>query len=182
MRYTLLILSLLHLLVAENSFGQTDLTRTKDAYDTVFSLPKSNLELRIRIFDLSTDDPDMNTAILMLTNKHGKVVFTDSLHMGRLDFSFEDYNGDGIQDLVLYRHMLASRSNMSYNLYLISANGQNLQKVKGFEDVLNPSFDPKRRLIKSSYLYGSYIGWSYFKIDRNGKLHKISRNYTERVG
>jgi hypothetical protein len=71
---------------------------------------------------------------------------------------------------------------MSYNLYLVSTNRQSLRKVKGFEDVLNPTYDLEKRLIKSSYLYGAYMGWSYFKIDRNGKLHKVSRNYKERIG
>jgi len=181
MRYNFLIL-FFSLLFFGKAEGQAYTPLPNCAIDTTFSFPKSNLQLRIRIFDPVTKDPDINTAEILLINKYGKVVFSDSLHMGRMAFDFQDYNGDGIEDLILHRHIHAARSNMSYNLYLVSTNRQSLRKVKGFEDVLNPTYDLEKRLIKSSYLYGAYMGWSYFKIDRNGKLHKVSRNYKERIG
>ena len=181
MRYNFLLL-FLFLFFRGKAEGHGHKPLPNCAIDTTFSFPKSNFQLRIRIFDPETKDPDINTAEILLINNYGKVVFSDSLHMGRMAFDFRDFNGDGIEDLILHRHILAARSNMSYNLYLVSSNRQSLRKVKGFEDVLNPTYDLEKRLIKSAYLYGAYIGWSYFKIDRNGKIHKVSRNYKARIG
>ena len=182
MRYSILKLTLILLFSAIRGYGQTDRLLTTSESDTTFLISNSDLKIRIRLFDPESEDPEEKSAVITLINKNGKVLFADSLHMGRLDFWFEDYNGDGVKDLVLHRYMLASRSNMTYNLYLVDNIRRTLQKVVGFEDVLNPTYEKKKNLIKSSCLYGKYQGWSYYRIDRKGKLRKVSRNYKERIG
>jgi hypothetical protein len=182
MRYSILILVLILLLSTRRGYTRAGRSHALGDSDTTISIPNSDMKVRIRLYDPKSEDPDENNAVIALINKRGKVIFVDSLHMGHLDFWFEDYSGDGVKDLVLHRYMLASRSNMAYNLYVVDSSRRTLRKVVGFDKVLNPTYDEKRKLIKSMYLYGEYQGWSYYRIDRNGRLRKVSRDYKERVG
>jgi hypothetical protein len=181
MRYPFSILIVIFSLSALRGYAQASKSSADNGIDTTIALSSGTCKIKVQLFNPHSEDPDENNATISLINKKGKVLFADSLHMGRLDFWMEDFNGDGVKDIVLHRHMLASRSNMTYNLYLVSKDGQNLGRVIGFDDVLNPTFDSKKSRIKSNYLYGPYMGWSYYKIDKTGRLRKVSRNYKERV-
>ena len=182
MTYRATIWTLILLLFDITGYSQAKQSEPAVADDSSFLLFRNpDIIMNIRIFNTEQSDPDQYNAVVVLIKKDGKQVFSDSLYMGRLAFYFEDFNGDGQKDLVMYRHMLASRSNMTYNLYLMDKNRQTLHRVVGFENILNPEYDKKRNLIKSTALFGPYVGWNYHKIDKQGSIRKVSRNYRKRV-
>ena len=108
--------------------------------------------LTLHASDSQIYDEDTKNAQFVFT-KQGKIVFKDSLSCMFTDIRFEDFNNDGIKDVLVF-HYTGARANPTYYLYLVINKSHNLIRVKGFENLPNPSLDTKLNIITSVGLSG----------------------------
>lgn len=80
-----------------------------------------------------------------------------------------DFNGDGHQDLLIFSGTGARGSNEYYHLYIADPKNKKLTKIKGFENISNPSYNAKHRVIVG---YG-YADKNYYSLYRISKTHNI---------
>ncbi|MEH3115942.1 XAC2610-related protein [Pedobacter terrae] len=91
---------------------------------------------------------------------------------------YEDYNNDGIKDLLIFEDTGARGGNSFYNLYLVNPKNYTLTKVKDFNSIVNPSYNKKYQVILS---YG-LTGTNYYQLYRLNKKHipyKIGEHFNE---
>lgn len=146
MRYTLLMFFLLMVLGISGQVVKTEKS------DTTLSLFwNSHLKVRINILDPDETNPVINNALLTLLkleNGYERVIFRDSIYVYTILLKIMDLDGDGMPDLLVY-NTNNGPTNKSYHLYLVKQKIERLIKVKGFENVFNPSYDNKYCLIRS---------------------------------
>ncbi|RWU10336.1 XAC2610-related protein [Pedobacter chitinilyticus] len=80
-----------------------------------------------------------------------------------------DFNGDGVADFLILKGTGARGSNELYYLFLANPKAKTLKRVKGFEDLPNPSYHPKYQVV-TSY---SFAGKNYYSIYRMGKGNQL---------
>ncbi|MDQ1143147.1 hypothetical protein QE439_004528 [Pedobacter agri] len=104
-----------------------------------------------------------------------KIIWTQNVYIqpnGGGTLKHEDFDGDGIEDLLIFKETGARGSNEYHYLYLIDQQKKQVTKVQGFDDVVNPSYDQKHQVILS---YG-FAGKNYFSV------YKISNHKVFQVG
>ncbi len=87
------------------------------------------------------------------------VLVRDSVHSTICKIRFEDFNNDGIKDILL-QHYSDVRSNHSHYLYLVDTRKDRLKKIKGFEQIKNPEYLPADNLVSNYVVSGT--NWSRF--------------------
>lgn len=80
-----------------------------------------------------------------------------------------DFNGDGVTDFLILKGTGARRSNELYYLFLADRKAKTLTRVKGFEDLPNPSYHAKYQVV-TSY---SFTGKNYYSIYRMAKGNQL---------
>lgn len=148
-----------------------------DTTVTVFDDPV--YQLTLQLFDVDNDDEDKGNATLTLkhiNDRDTSTLFVDSLFCKQLRLQLQDFNGDGVKDVLVF-HTSSARSNWSHYLYLVDKTHDRLIPVKGFMRLLNPEVDPKTGVITSAALYGDKVFYSFYKIGRKGTLLKAGRSY-----
>src|SRR5207253_2690893 len=81
-------------------------------------------------------------------NSNTKVILTDTLYSRTAEIEFKDFNGDKVKDILIQNNSDVS-SNWSYYLYLVDTKHDRLKKIKGFEEIKNPSYVPKYNFIQN---------------------------------
>jgi len=143
---------------------------------TVYPFPNKSYMLTLHASDSQIYDEDTKNAQFVFT-KQGKIVFKDSLSCMFTDIRFEDFNNDGIKDVLVF-HYTGARANPTYYLYLVINKSHNLIRVKGFENLPNPSLDTKLNIITSVGLSGDNY-YSFYRIGSNNKLVNLGHSYKE---
>lgn len=82
-----------------------------------------------------------------------------------------DFNGDGVADFLILKGTGARGSNELYYLFLADSKAKTLTRVKGFEDLPNPSYHPKHKVVIS---YG-FAGKNYYSIYRINKANQLTQ-------
>lgn len=100
--------------------------------------------------------------------KNGKVIVDDRLYSSVFAVEFEDFNGDGILD-ILIPNSSDARSNWTYYLYLASADLNSFQRIKGFEQIKNPDYFEEHDLITCLVMSGT--DWSAFYEIKKDSIH-----------
>ena len=116
-----------------------------------------------------------------ITLRKGKqVLLKDSLYIRfQNDFlTFKDFNGDGIKDVLIFSETGGRGGNAFYYLYLIDAKNKKINRVKGFENVVNPEYDKKLKVIVAYGLSGTN-NYSIYKISKNNKVYQIGKSFED---
>ena len=102
--------------------------------------------------------------------KDKKPILEDEIFSKLGEIEFQDFNGDGIKD-VLVQNISDARSNWTYYLYLYDKKNKTFKKVKNFETIKNPTFNSNFKTIESYVVSGkNYL-----------KLYKIKNNNIENL-
>jgi hypothetical protein len=142
------------------------------SFDTTLSI-FTGYKLRVTIFnhERGNDYDTAKNAVLVFyknQNGHRRDMFIDSTFCSRATVRLEDFNNDGVKDLLVF-YDWDVRSNEMYHLYLVNAKGKRLLGVKGFENVKNPFFNKKHYVIESHVVSGRNY-WVYYRINNANNL------------
>lgn len=128
--------------------------------DSVYD--NKNYKLVVLVFDTVNDDESISNSILtvsQLVEGSYSEILTDSIYSTVQQIKFDDYDNDGIRD-ILVQHTSDARSNWTYYLYLVDTTDDQLRNIKGFEEIKNPRFITKYNLIDNYVNSGR--NWTQF--------------------
>lgn len=124
--------------------------------------PNKSFQLTLITFDTSNEEDIENNSVFIFSKViNDKVVeiFRDSVYSKVQAIEFHDFNGDKIKD-ILVQNISDARSNWTYNLYLMNNKKGSLKKIRGFNEIKNPLFDIKYKVI-ANYV-NSGTNWTEF--------------------
>src|SRR5690606_13031419 len=127
--------------------------------------PNKSYEIQVSQIDTGDLDYETNNYVLKVIDSNRCAIFTDSIFSANGEVYFEDFNNDNIKDLlVLFDYDV--RSNASYTLYLVDTNQDKFTKIKNFEEIKNPVFNPEYNIIENVVASGR--DWtSFYKIQND---------------
>jgi len=99
------------------------------------------------------------------------------MHVVNDNFKYEDYNNDGVKDLLLFTTTGSRGSNEHYNLYLINPKTKMLNKVSGFNEITNPTYHQKHKIILG-YGYAGINSYTIYQI-KNNKVVQIGQSFED---
>ena len=133
----------------------------QNGYDkNIYAKDKIEISFR-KIKDLGEDIPNYHLTVI----KNKKNIFEDSVYSKVGEIKFEDFNGDGIKD-ILIQNSSDVRSNWTYFLYLYDTKSKNFRKIKDFETIKNPEYNNDYKLIESHVISGRDYT-AFYKIHEN---------------
>jgi hypothetical protein len=149
---------------------------TSDTIDTTERIATffgKEFKLSLKVANPEEYDYETNNGLFSITRlKDNKILIRDSIGCMSPDIRFEDYNLDGIKDILVY-HFHGARANTAYYLYLANKNTQTFEKIKGFDELPNTEID-ENGVIISTALYGM-IGYSFYIITKDKKVKQIGK-------
>lgn len=132
--------------------------------DSIF--PEKGYIITLNIEDTENLFPsgnECNAEFLMCKtlNDKNEIIYQDSVVSAVGIIEFEDYNGDGIKD-VLIQNETSARSNWTHNLYMVSFVNKDLslKKIKNFNGIPNPRYLPEYDIIDNLVMSGR--NWTNF--------------------
>lgn len=130
----------------------------------------------LRIFDPANDgDIEKKNAIFTFSHS-GTTIFRDSLFCMSSLIQFEDFNNDGIKDLMIFNYT-GGRANPTYHLYLLKPATHQLISVKDFEEIPNAQLNSKFNIISGTALGGMNYYFSFYRITSNNKLIDLGNKF-----
>jgi len=124
--------------------------------------PNKNYRITLRTLDTFSGDETIFNALFTLSagNDGSQIeLYRDSVYNTAHDVVFEDFNSDGIKDILVQSYS-DGRSNWTYYLYLVDTSTNRLKKIKGFETIKNPKWNSEFKLIENYVLSG--MNWTSF--------------------
>jgi hypothetical protein len=112
-------------------------------------------------------EPDSYESNLFLFEKNEEWELKNSFYnlemLIETEIGFEDFNKDGIDDLTV---LIGSggRANFREYLFIFNPKSQNITKIKGFEQIVNPELNRSTNLIESTIFTGT-VDYEYYKIN-----------------
>jgi hypothetical protein len=104
-------------------------------------------------------------------NNIQKVILKDSIFSRYQEIKFEDFNNDNIKD-ILVQNISDVRSNLTYYLYLFNPKTNSFKKVKGFEEIKNPSYNSKYNIVDNYVVSGQ--NWTSFYKIKNSEIYDLN--------
>jgi hypothetical protein len=145
---------------------------------TVTLFGDTSYKLTLHIFDTANYDQETNNAILTF-GKYEKnqlnVFFRDSMYCMYPDIDFQDFNNDKIKDVLVFNYT-GGKANPTYHLYLIDFKNHKLIRIKGFEELPNPSLDTRNNIITSIALSGTNY-YSFYRITSKNNLINLGHSF-----
>ena len=89
-----------------------------------------------------------------------------------------DFNGDGVADFLVLKGTGARGSNELYYLFLANPKAKTLTRVKGFEDLPNPSYHPKYQVV-TSYSFAGKNYYSVYRIAKGNQLIQLGDSFED---
>ena len=148
---------------------------TYNSFDTTVNYYGNKYKLSLRIVD-STEGfafETLNALFTITSVKNNKLITKDSIGSMMTNIEFEDYNNDGIKDILVY-HAHGARANRFFYLYIADNKTKTFIRLNGFEKLPNTSIDKKNNIITSCALYGM-IGYSFYRINNKHQLIKLGK-------
>ena len=126
------------------------------------ALVKEKISIRLSMTKkFSDNNPNYHLTIY----KDKKPILEDKIFSKLGEIEFQDFNGDGIKD-ILVQNISDARSNWTYYLYLYDNKNKLFKKVKGFETIKNPTFNLENKIIESYVVSGkNYM--EFYKINNS---------------
>lgn len=108
-----------------------------------------------------------------------QILWKDHVFMHEIkdNFKYEDYNNDGVKDLLLFTTTGSRGSNEHYQLYLINDKTKMLTQVKGFDEITNPSYHQSYQVVLG-YGYAGTNSYSVYQI-KNNKVIQIGQSFDD---
>lgn len=160
-------LLLFSLLISSATFAQNT---TIIKCDSIYKDKK--ITIKLVNFDDEKDgyESEKNSILIINRNLNGKnaVLIKDSIFSRVEEVEFRDFNGDKIKD-ILVQNISDVRSNWTYNLYLYNSQRNNFKRVIGFEEIKNPIYNTKYKIIESHVNSGK--NWAAFYKIKNYKVY-----------
>lgn len=180
------ILYLFFILLTTNSFAQKTFHQpnAKGEWRYIYPFKDKSYVLAIQFgVDEKDADEGVRKSIIYFGKTDGKadkVFWKEYIEMRLINHSitYEDYNNDGIKDLIIFEDTGGRGGNAYYNLYLINQKRHTLTKVKDFNKIVNPNYDKKYKLIISYGLAGSNY-YQLYRLDKNNKPYKIGGSFED---
>ena len=147
---------------------------------TIFPFADSSYKLVLKLYDFESFDADIKNATLTLRKeeeKGSRIIFSDSLFCMYNMIEFVDVNNDQVKDILVFNYT-GARANPSYHLYLIDNDHKKLIRVKGFEELPNPSLDAANNIIVSVAISGTN-NYSFYRLNKNHKLINLGYSFEE---
>jgi len=112
--------------------------------------------------------------------KIDKILWKDQIDLRLINnnITYEDYNGDGTKDLLIFEDTGARGGNSFYNLYLINPKKHTLTKVKDFDKIVNPSYNKKYKVIVSYGLTGTN-NYQLYRLDKKLTPYEIGDSFED---
>lgn len=108
-------------------------------------------------FNTTNEDETIPNTVFIFSKQNNdeyKIIYTDSIFSAFQSVRFIDFDGDKVKD-ILVQNTSDVRSNYTYYLYLIDTVNNKLTKIKGFEQIKNPSYLPRYNLIDNMVVSGT---------------------------
>jgi len=176
------ILYLIFLLITTNSFAQKIFRQpvARGAWQYVYPFKDTSYVLAIQHLIVDKEPANANIYFGKSGKTADKIFWKENLDMRHIsgNITYEDYNNDDIKDLLIFEDTGGRGGNSYYNLYLVNPKNHTLTKVKDFDNIVNPSYNKKHKVIVS---YG-LTGTNYYQLYRLNKKHipyKIGEHFDE---
>lgn len=113
-----------------------------------------------------------------------KIFWKEQLQMRLIadNVTYEDFNNDGVKDLMIFEDTGGRGGNAYHNLYLLNPKNHTVKKVIGFNKIVNPSYHKKFKVIVSNGLAGTDVYTGIYKLDANHKPYQIGKSFKETDG
>lgn len=163
-------LLILFLLTFSYTFSQNT---TTIKCDSIYK--DKGITIKLINFDNEKDgyENDKNSILIIYQkiNRKNLTLIKDSIFSRVQEIEFKDFNNDKIKD-VLIQNISDARSNWTYNLYLYSPQTNNFKRVIGFDEIKNPSYNSKYKIIESHVNSGK--NWAAFYKIKNYKVYNYN--------
>ena len=150
-----------------NSKAQTEINE--------YSWNKNNSNFKIEINTKSGFKWETNSELCLYRNN--QLILQDSIIMNRFATKFDDLNGDGNNDLLVFQSS-GARPNEMFNLYLYQPKTNDYKKVIGFNEHPNVSLTDKKGVLASMILAGK-VSYEFFVINDNAELIDLKIKVTD---
>ena len=91
---------------------------------------------------------------------------------------YEDFNNDGVKDVLFFEASGGRGANEYYNLFLVNEKNHTLTKVNGFNEITNPAYHNKHKVILGYGLAGANYH-SVYRISKNNRVYKIGESFED---
>jgi len=160
-------LSIIFLLSFSYTFAQNT---TTIKCDSIYK--DKGITIKLINFDDEKDgyENEKNSILIINQKINGKnsTLIKDSIFCKVQEIEFKDFNNDKIKD-ILIQNISDVRSNWTYNLYLYNPQINNFKRVIGFEEIKNPTYNSKYKIIESHVNSGK--NWAAFYKIKNFKVY-----------
>lgn len=148
----------LALIFIKSNFFYDSIFKYNFVSDTIYS--HKNYKLKLITLDARISEFNDMFNSLLIVEKNNQIIFSDTiLKQKQNEIILEDYNGDGIEDFLIY-FSSSARSNEYYKLYLVDTLKNKFTKIKGFDEIPNPKYISEYNIISNYALSGK--NWSGF--------------------
>jgi hypothetical protein len=146
---------------------------SQNVIDTEVSYFNKKFQFTLKALEKNEYDSKRNNSLFTISKLNNtKFLVRDSLSCYRTDINFQDYNHDGIEDILIY-HDPGFRANTTYYLYLTDSKKKNFIRVTGFEKIPNASIDNNK--IITSFTLGGQNSYSFYIINKNFNIKQIGK-------
>lgn len=91
---------------------------------------------------------------------------------------YEDFNNDGVKDVLFFEASGGRGANEYYNLFLVNEKNHTLTKVNGFNGITNPTYHKKHKVILGYGFVGANY-YSIYRINKNNRVYKIGESFED---
>lgn len=170
-----------HITFAQKVFHQIN---SKGTWQYIYPFKDKSYVLAIENGIGEKDQPgDFNSSIIYFGQarfKTDKIFWKEQLYLKLINnnLTYSDYNGDGIKDLLIFSETGGRGGNAFYYLFLINPKNKKIIRVKNFENIVNPEYDHKHKLIISYGLSGTNH-YGIYKISKDNKAYQIGKSFDD---
>ncbi len=172
------------LAICNNAFAQKIFHRenAEEKWQYIYPFKDKTYVLAIQYGVKDDEEDELKTTNIYFgkIGKTDKIFWREQLQMRLIkdNLTYEDYNNDGVKDLVIYEQFGGNGGNLFYNLFLINPKNHTITKVKDFNQLSNPRYDEKHKIILSYAVSGSNY-YSVYKINKENKVYQIGEDFQD---
>lgn len=178
--HIVLLFSSSTLLAQEKIFHQPN---AKGEWQYVYPFTNKSYVVAIQHGIKKEEEDGLKTANIYFgkIGKSDKIFWKEQVQMRLIkdNINYEDYNNDGVKDLLIFEDTGARGGNAYYNLYLLNPTDHTVKKVVDFNKIVNPSYNKKHKVIVGYGLTGNDVYVSIYKINANNKASQIGESFKE---
>jgi hypothetical protein len=180
------IFFLCFLFISGHSFAQKIFNQagTKGTWQYIYPFQDKSYVLAIQyaVDEKETAEEDVNALVYFgkIGSKMDQVFWKQKIYAKLINdnVSYEDYNNDRIKDIVIFSETGARGGNAFYYLFLIDPKNKKINRVKNFENIVNPEYNRKYHVVVSYGLSGTN-NYSIYKISKDYKAYQTGKSFED---